>query len=59
MQIEFVNQASYIIKWGENKNQLITDPWFDGSAFNCGWKHLSKSGFKYKDFKKYYSLVKI
>lgn len=37
--ITWINHASYLLKVGEIG--LLTDPWFDGSAFNNGWELLS------------------
>jgi UDP-MurNAc hydroxylase len=49
MKIEFVNHASFIL---ENKDiRLICDPWIEGTAFDNGWKLLSKTKFTYDDFK--------
>ena len=49
LSIEFVNHASYIINF--NNKKLITDPWLEYRVFNEGWQLLSKSKFKYDDFK--------
>ena len=40
-QIDFINHASVIIK-GEHVS-ILTDPWFNGGAFNNGWKLLSET----------------
>ena len=34
--IEFVNHASVIISY--EKISILTDPWFNGSAFDNGWR---------------------
>lgn len=48
MKIEFVNHASLIFSYdGIN---LITDPWLEGSVFQDGWSHLSKTKFPYSEF---------
>lgn len=37
-EIEFVNHASVLIRRGETG--LLSDPWYAGDAFNCGWNLL-------------------
>ncbi len=48
MKITWVNHASFIIEHETIK--LIADPWIEGTAFDNGWTHLSKSVMKYEDF---------
>lgn len=35
VEIQFLNHASLYFK--SNKLKFVTDPWFVGPAFNCGW----------------------
>ena len=35
-QIKLINHSSIFIE-NDNKNTLLTDPWYTGSAFNDGW----------------------
>ena len=37
-QIKLINHSSIFIKSGNIK--LLTDPWYNGSAFNNGWSLL-------------------
>ena len=37
---------------GSGKTQILCDPWLDGTAFDNGWKHISKTKFNYDDLKK-------
>ncbi len=50
MNIEFVNHASFIIKYKNTK--LICDPWLDGPAFDKGWMHVSDTKLEYSAFDK-------
>lgn len=34
--LHVISHACYIV--GDGKIRLLTDPWFFGSVFNCGWK---------------------
>ena len=36
--IQFVNHASVLI--GNEKNSILSDPWYSGTAFNDGWSLL-------------------
>ena len=36
--ITFINHAS--IKISNNETSLLTDPWYEGEAFNKGWSLL-------------------
>ena len=38
-QIKLINHSSIFIE-NDNKNTLLTDPWYTGSAFNDGWSLL-------------------
>jgi L-ascorbate metabolism protein UlaG (beta-lactamase superfamily) len=49
MNIEFVNHSSIIIK--HNGNNIICDPWIEGSVFNKGWSLITPSKFTFEDFK--------
>ena len=40
-EIEFVNHASVIVK-GKNTS-ILTDPWYQGDAFNKGWNLLTET----------------
>jgi len=48
MEIQFVNHASYVLS--HQNIRLICDPWLEGTAFDNGWKLLSKTKFEYSDF---------
>lgn len=48
MKIQFVNHASFIIEYQEIR--LICDPWMEGTAFDQGWKQLSKTRFGFDEF---------
>jgi len=48
MLMEWVNHASYIVKWGNVR--LICDPWLEGPAFNQGWGLLSPTKLSYAEF---------
>ena len=49
MKLNFVNHASLVFTHG--KVRLITDPWISGEVFHNGWSLLSKTKFKFTDFK--------
>ena len=46
--IEWVNHASFVIR--HNGTALLCDPWIEGTAFDNGWKPISKTRFNYNDF---------
>jgi L-ascorbate metabolism protein UlaG (beta-lactamase superfamily) len=48
MQIEWVNHASFIFKY--DNVSLITDPWFEGTAFDNGWALLAAQNFSIEKF---------
>jgi UDP-MurNAc hydroxylase len=48
MLIEWVNHASFVAAHGTTR--LLTDPWFEGRAFNESWSLLSPTRFRYEDF---------
>jgi hypothetical protein len=39
--IQFINHASILVS--DNKNGILTDPWYSGSIFNNGWKLLHET----------------
>ena len=41
--ITFVNHSSIMIENEESNFSIITDPWYDGLAFNKGWSLLFKN----------------
>ena len=43
-EIKLINHSSVLIKHDEIK--LLTDPWYNGSAFNNGWSLLYENSFK-------------
>ncbi len=47
--IDWINHASYVFTHKDIK--IICDPWFEGKVFNNGWSLLSKTAFKYEEFK--------
>jgi len=49
MIITWVNHASFVLE--TRSVRLMTDPWVEGTAFNNGWKLLSRSRFDYGDFR--------
>lgn len=48
MKLKFINHSSFIIEY--KKIKLICDPWLEGTAFNNGWKLISKTQMDYKEF---------
>lgn len=46
--IEFVNHASFIVRAGGKS--IIVDPWLEGSVFDNGWRHISKTLLPYDAF---------
>jgi UDP-MurNAc hydroxylase len=48
MKLTWVNHASFLLDTGEIR--LITDPWFEGTAFNNGWRLMSPTRMTYDDF---------
>lgn len=50
MNIEWINHASFVLNY--NNIRLITDPWIEGAVFNESWSLISKTKFKYSDFKR-------
>ncbi len=47
-KITFVNHASFIFEYRDVR--LICDPWLEGTAFNHGWRLLSRTRFRPEDF---------
>ena len=41
--ITFVNHSSIMIENAESEFSILTDPWYDGLAFNKGWSLLFKN----------------
>ncbi|MFM9985390.1 MAG: MBL fold metallo-hydrolase [Flavobacteriales bacterium] len=50
MKLTWVNHASYILEY--DNVTLITDPWYEGTAFDNGWALLAKSVIQPNDFLK-------
>tara|TARA_B100000586_G_C20077727_1_gene413882 strand:- start:66 stop:1370 length:1305 start_codon:yes stop_codon:yes gene_type:complete len=49
VKIEFINHASFILNNGNT--QIMCDPWFYGTAFDNGWKLISKTEFPLERFR--------
>lgn len=49
MEIEWINHAGFVLR--DKELTMAVDPWIEGLAFNHGWHLLSKTMFKYDDFK--------
>ena len=49
MEIKLINHASVIIRCGQTR--ILTDPWFQGTAFNNSWALLSENEPSLKDLK--------
>jgi len=47
MKVEFIRHASILIDCGEDK--ILCDPWFTGTAFDDGWKHVNNSDLDIND----------
>jgi UDP-MurNAc hydroxylase len=47
--IAWINHASYVFTYKDIR--ILCDPWLEGQVFNNGWSLLSKTVFKYDDFK--------
>lgn len=48
MKINFINHASLIVE--SNTFKVLTDPWFNGTVFNNGWKLIHETS--HRDVKK-------
>ena len=49
-QIKLINHSSILINTQDNNN-LLTDPWYSGTAFNDGWSLLYENDkYNHKGF---------